>query len=86
MINKKDFEALVETEVVELNDQYMVNMFGKYQPNITFLVDKEVKFDGHGDPINPLAYFEDKEIEPALNMKIDGKVSFMFGKAWRSRK
>lgn len=86
MMNKKDFEALVGTEVVELNDQYMVNMFGKYQPNITFLVDKEVNLDGHGDPINPLAYFEDKEIEAAIGLKIDGKVSFMFGKAWRSKK
>lgn len=85
-MNKKNFESLVGTEVIELNDQYMVNMFGKYQPNITFLASKEVELDGYGDPINPLEYSEDKEVETALNMKIDGKVSFMFGKAWRSRK
>lgn len=74
-------ESCFETET-----GFLVNCFGKYQPNITFIVGKEVELDANGKPINPLAYTSDREVTDSMNMDFDGDAEFMFGDFWRSRK
>lgn len=74
-------EACYETET-----GFLVNVFGKYKPNITFVIDKEVELDAKGNPINPLHYSSDREITDGMNMNFDGDADFMFGDFWRSKK
>lgn len=74
-------ETCYETET-----GFLVNIFGKYCPNITFVVDKEVELDANGKPINPLHYSSDREVTDSMNMDFDGDAEFMFGDFWCSKK
>lgn len=74
-------ETCYETET-----GFLVNIFGKYCPNITFIVDKEAELDANGKPINPLHYSSDHEVTDSMNMDFDGDAEFMFGDFWRSKK
>ena len=74
-------ETCYETET-----GFLVNIFGKYCPNITFVVGKEVELDANGKPINPLHYSNDREVTDSMNMDFDGEATFMFGDFWRSKK
>lgn len=70
----------------ETETGFLVNIFGKYCPNITFVVGKEVELDANGKPINPLQYSSDREVTDSMNMDFDGEATFMFGDFWRSKK
>ena len=74
-------ETCYETET-----GFLVNIFGKYCPNITFIVDKEAELDANGKPINPLHYSSDREVTDSMNMDFDGDAEFMFGDFWCSKK
>lgn len=70
----------------EIDGGFITNHFGKYQPNITFVVGKEVELDANGKLISPLGYIKDKEVTDGMNMDFDGDPAFMFGDFWRSKK
>ena len=70
----------------ETETGFLVNIFGKYCPNITFVVGKEVELDADGEPINPLKYVGDREVTDGMNMDFDGDAEFMFGDFWVSKK
>ena len=74
-------ETCYETET-----GFLVNIFGKYCPNMTFVVGKEVELDADGRSINPLRYSSDREVTDSMNMDFDGDADFMFGDFWRSKK
>lgn len=76
-----DEERCFETET-----GFLVNYFGKYRPNITFIVPKVYDLDKNGKPINPLHYVEDREVTDNMNLDFDGSASFIFGDFWRSKK
>lgn len=76
-----DEERCFETET-----GFLVNDFGKYRPNITFVVPKTYDLDNNGNPINPLHYIEDREVTDNMNLDFDGSASFIFGDFWRSKK
>lgn len=76
-----DEERCFETET-----GFLVNDFGKYRPNITFIVPKTYDLDKNGKPINPLHYTEDREVIDNMNLDFDGSASFIFGNFWRSKK
>ena len=70
----------------ETETGFLVNVFGKYCPNVTFVVSKEVELDANGKPINPLTYISDREVTDSMNMDFDGDAEFMFGDFWWSKK
>ena len=70
----------------ETETGFLVNIFGKYCPNVTFVVGKEVELNADGEPINPLHYSNDREVTDSMNMDFDGEATFMFGDFWRSKK
>lgn len=74
-------EACYETET-----GFLVNVFGKYRPNITFIISKEFDLDADGKPVNPLRYVSDREVTDSMNMNFDGDAEFMFGDFWVSKK
>ena len=74
-------ETCYETET-----GFLVNIFGKYCPNITFVISKEFDLDADGKPVNPLRYVSDREVTDSMNMDFDGDAEFMFGDFWRSKK
>lgn len=88
----KDTITIVEARDVfgdtcyETETGFLVNDFGKYCPNITFIVSKEIELDASGKPINPLQYIRDREVTDSMNMDFDGEAEFMFGDFWRSKK
>ncbi|MEQ1934773.1 MAG: hypothetical protein ABL962_13010 [Fimbriimonadaceae bacterium] len=75
-------EIMKTDKVFETVTTFLVNDFGKYRPNITFLFSKE--FEG-----NPLAKRTDKVTRSMFqNMGIDfnGETSALFGDFWVSKK
>lgn len=74
-------ETCYETET-----SFLVNVFGKYCPNITFVVGKEIELDANGKSVDPLHYYNDREVTDSMNMEFDGDAEFMFGDFWRSKK
>lgn len=70
----------------ETKTSFLVNDFGKYRPNITFVVGKEVELDANGKFVNPLQYIRDREVTDSMNMNFDGDAEFMFGDFWHSKK
>ncbi|MBR3319563.1 hypothetical protein IKG06_03620 [Candidatus Saccharibacteria bacterium] len=75
-----------EERCFETETGFLVNDFGKYRPNITFVVPKTYDLDKNGKPINPLHYTEDREVTDNMNLDFDGSASFIFGDFWRSKK
>ena len=73
-------EKCFETETC-----FLINEFGKYNPNICFVVDKEFDLNEYGGPMNPLEYFEDYEVTANMNIDFNGAASFMFGDFWISK-
>ena len=74
--------ALRADKVFETTTSFGVNDFGKYRPNITFIISKD--FDG-----NPLAYRSDaptREMTRDMNIDLDGEVGVLFGDFWKSQK
>jgi len=78
-----EVKSLLKTDkIFETESSFLVNDFGKYRPNITFVIPKE--FDG-----NPLAYRSDapvKEMTRDMNIGFDGETGVLFGDFWKSQK
>lgn len=85
MANKTLAEAkeIFKTEKIhETGTAFLVNDFGKYRPNITFVVRKD--FDR-----SPIAYRSDaptKQMLGNMNVEFDGETSVLFGDYWKSQK
>ena len=62
------------------NNDLIVNMFGKYMPNIVFVLKNEYKSYLYDFGIMP------NDIENQLNIHWDGSPSIMYGKFWISKK
>ncbi len=77
-------------KVFETDTAFGVNKFGKYQPNITFIVPKRFDVDPDGGVIvDPLEYRTGKEVQDVvggMNVDFDGTPSMLFGDFWRSKK
>ena len=74
-------EKCFETETT-----FLINEFGKYHPNICFVIDKEFDLNECNGPMNPLEFFEDYEVPANMNIDFNGWTSFMFGDFWVSKK
>ena len=70
----------------EIDGGFIANYFGKYLPNITFVVGKEMELDTNGNIINPIRFVKDREVTDGMNMDFDGDATFMFGDFWTSKK
>lgn len=67
--------------------EYLVNFFGKYLPNMTFIISSVFEMDENERVKDPLTYVSDAEMAAEMNMRFDGNtVGFVFGDFWRSRK
>lgn len=79
----EEVKKILGTEkVFETPTSFGVNVFGKYQPNTTFIIRKD--FEG-----NPLAYRSDAPVKSMLdnmNVDFDGGVGVIFGDFWKSQK
>lgn len=58
------------------NGNVLANLFGKYMPSLTFIIEDTSFFN----------YVEDKELEKDLNIEWDGSPTFMFGRYWEKKK
>ena len=65
---------------------FLVNDFGKYRPNITFVISKIFDLGKNGKPINPIAFTEDREVTDNMNLNFNGSASFLYGDFWTSKK
>ncbi len=78
-----EVKAMMKTDkVFETQTAFGVNDFGKYRPNITFILAKEFDAD-------PLAYRRDaptREMTRDMNIDLDGEVGVLFGDFWKSQK
>lgn len=66
------------------NGKNLLNAFGKYEPNVSFVYSDEDKawFKWWGDASDPV-----KQAKLNFNVpKWDGSASFMFGRYWQSKK
>ena len=72
--------------VYETETGFLVNKFGKYRPNITFVIPKTFDLGKDGKVIDPLSYTADRDVTDNMNVNFDGDVSFVFGDFWRSKK
>jgi len=73
---------LKKDQIYEVNSAFLVNDFGKYRPNITFVIPKDIECD-------PTAYRSDKPTKLMLrgmNVNFDGETSVLFGDYWKSQK
>ena len=76
-----------ETEkVFETEKGFLVNMFGKYQPNVSFIVPKEHELDEKGNAVPYTVFIEDKDITSEMDMEWNGEPEILFGDFWRSKK
>lgn len=68
---------------------FLVNMFGKYKPNMSFIIPVEHYVDRDNEPVSFLKYEEaDKTLVDALAIDFNGNGSpeVLFGDFWRSKK
>lgn len=81
-----EVKAIYGETCFETETSFGVNLFGKYQPNMTFIIPKVFDLGKDGKPISPMSYVEDREITDNMNLDFDGSASFIFGDFWRSKK
>lgn len=75
-------EILRTDKIHEVSTAFLVNDFGKYRPNITFVIPKE--FEG-----SPITYRSDeptKQMLANMNIGFGGEISVLFGDYWKSQK
>jgi len=73
---------LQNKNIYETQTGFLVNEFGKYQPNITFVISKK-------NERNPLEYRNDmlvSEMLANMNLNFNGKSAVIFGDFWKSQK
>ena len=81
-----EVKAIYGETCFETETSFGVNLFGKYQPNMTFIIPKVFDLGKDGKPISPMSYVEDREVTGNMNLDFDGSASFIFGDFWRSKK
>ena len=82
-----EVKALFESELVfETRDCFLVKQFGKYLPNLVFVLSKEFSLDKDSKPISPVKYVRDVDITDNLNLVFNGDPKILFGDYWISRK
>lgn len=88
MLTLTEVMALVgkNVKVFETETAFLVNMFGKYNPNITFVVDKVFAIGKNSKPLSPISYMSDKSMTDNMNIDFDGSAEFMYGDYWVSKK
>jgi hypothetical protein len=74
-------EKVFETEA----GTFLLQMYGKYKPNMTFIVPMEHE-EGTYEPKSNIHYIEDKEITDEMNIDWNGAPSILFGDYWISKK
>jgi hypothetical protein len=75
-------EVLKTDKIHEVDTTFLVNDFGKYRPNITFVVRKDFER-------SPIAYRSDeptREMLANMNLEFGGETSVLFGDYWKSKK
>jgi len=70
----------------ETETSFGVNKFGKYRPDVTFIIPKEFAIDKNGNPIDPTGFVSDREITDNMNLDMSGDAKILFGDFWRSKK
>lgn len=70
----------------EIDNGFIVNDFGKYSPNLSFILSKEFELDDRGNVRDQFRYFDDKEVINNMNIDFKGSSRFMFGDYWVSKK
>ncbi len=82
-----EVKALFNSELVfETRDCFLVKQFGKYLPNLVFVLSKEFSLDKDGKPVSPIKYVRDTDITDDLNLVFNGDAKILFGDYWISRK
>lgn len=82
-----EVKALFGSELVfETRDCFLVKQFGKYMPNLVFVLSKEFSLDKDGKPISPVRYVRDVNITDNMNLVFNGDPKILFGDYWISRK
>ncbi len=82
-----EVKALFGSELVfETRDCFLVKQFGKYLPNIVFVLSKEFFLDKDGKPVSPVKYVRDVDVTDNLNLVFNGDPKILFGDYWISRK
>lgn len=82
-----EVKALFDSELVfETRDCFLVKQFGKYLPNLVFVLSKEFSLDKDGKPVSPVKYVRDTDITDDLNLVFNGDPKILFGDYWISRK
>lgn len=83
----KEARELFKSEKVFATDSgFIFNDFGKYCPNLTFVIDREFNLDENGKVISPINYIEDREVTDSFNLDLNGEAKILFGDFWRSQK
>ena len=70
----------------EIDNGFIVNDFGKYSPNLSFIISKEFELDDRGNVRDQFRYFDDKDVINNMNIDFKGSSRFMFGDYWVSKK
>ena len=73
-------QSIWETDVGFIFDDY-----GKYKPDIRFLLPKQFYLGKDGNIISPVCFEMDKEVTDSMNLTFDGDASFLFGDFWYSK-
>lgn len=82
-----EVKTLFNSELVfETRDCFLVKQFGKYLPNLVFVLSKEFSLDKDGKPVSPVKYVRDVDITDNLNLVFNGDPKIIFGDYWISRK
>ena len=70
----------------ETDSFFGIKQYGKYKPNISFMIEKFQYLERDGSIMNPLAYIEDKEITDNMNLDWGGDAEIMFGEGGQFKK
>lgn len=82
-----EVKAMFDTELVfETRDCFLVKQFGKYLPNLVFVLSKEFSLDKDGKSVSPVRYVRDVSITDNMNLVFNGDPKIIFGNYWISRK
>lgn len=82
-----EVKALFDSELVfETRDCFLVKQFGKYLPNLVFVLSKEFSLDKDGKPVSPVKFVRDINVTDNLNLVFNGDPKILFGDYWISRK
>ena len=82
-----EVKALFGSELVfETRDCFLVKQFGKYLPNLVFVLSKEFSLDKDGKPVSPVKFVRDVNVTDNMNLVFNGDPKILFGDYWISRK